>query len=343
MKKKNKTNITYILEITKACNNNCKYCYNVWKADPNYPKQELNINQWKILIDKIIDETNPKLIAISGGEPLIKKGYEEIISHINKHQIPITFITNGTLLTEDIIKKCLKYSVTNFELPILGSNAKIHDDLTRNNGSWDKVIENIQTIKKLGGRVTAVFVLNKYNIGQVKEMLKIAIALADNILVNFFNVGGMGIKYKKELMINASELKRALTIINQLAHEYEISVGCGIPVPKCVLDVSIFDNIKFGVCQIGKKNPYYAIDPAGNLRLCNHSGIIFGNVLKEKVENLLQNEVTLKYINTNPSKCKNCKIITECQGGCRASAEVYYNDINKLNPFVEKNFQGIIK
>ncbi|MCX6739769.1 MAG: radical SAM protein [Candidatus Parcubacteria bacterium] len=338
----NKSKISYILEVTKACNNNCLYCYNAWKANLNYPKQELEIEDWKKLIDNLVIETNPRGFAISGGEPLLKIGIETIIQHIAKYYIPVTLITNGTLWNKDLIKRYIKYGVVNFELPILGAKPETHDALTKNAGSWQRVIETIQEIKKQGGRVTAVFVLNKKNVSEVKEMTEIAIALADGLLVNFFNVGGRGIEYKNELMLSAQELKDALLVIDQLCVDYDLSSGCGIPLPECVIDKKIFKNLKFGECQIGGKNPYYAIDPAGNLRLCNHSALILGNVLEKKVNDILNSETAKNYINTFPKVCSGCKLISECKGGCKASAEVYYHDITELNPFVMENFKGII-
>ena len=74
----------YILELTKKCNNNCLYCYNVWKADKNYPKNELNLHEWKIVINKIFKDNKPNVIGISGGEPLLNNDAYEIIKYIKK-------------------------------------------------------------------------------------------------------------------------------------------------------------------------------------------------------------------------------------------------------------------
>jgi radical SAM protein with 4Fe4S-binding SPASM domain len=340
-----KGNISYVLELTKYCNNNFKYCYNVWKANKDYPKEELSANQWKIIIDKVISETNPRLFAISGGEPLLRKDIFEIISHIKKHDIQINLITNGTLLTREIIKKCLAGGIKLFELPLLSSSPAIHDKLTKNPGAWQKVIQNIVEIKKLKGLLSIVIIVTKQNAADIKAIAEMAIALgADSILCNRFNVGGMGIKYKNELLPTLSDLEKAYYEIDNLAKEYEISASSGIPIPPCILNTDKYENIRFSQCQIGGNYPYYAVDPAGNLRSCNHSSLILGNLLKSNILEILKTSSFLDYTTSCPKECRGCiELLNKCRGGCMASAEVYYKDYKKLDPFVSDNFKGVFE
>lgn len=335
--------LTFVLELTKKCNNNCQYCYNVWKANKSYPNYELSTQEWKKIIDKIAEETKPKIIALSGGEPLLRNEFFEILKHINKKGIKTTLITNGTLLTKEVIIKCLDYGVINFELPLLSDKPEIHDALTRNKGSWDKVIQNIIEIKKQGGSLAVVFVIVKLNVNRVKETMKISIALdADSILANRFNVGGEGIKYKEAISPSPQELDKAYSEINALAEEYEIRVNSGIPVPRCILDTSKYQHINFYDCPHGQDYAYYAVDPAGNVRPCNHSSLILGNLLNQTISDITNSKACIDYFHGCPKECKGCQLENECQGGCRAAAEVYYGEFRKLDPFVADNFKGVI-
>lgn len=334
-------NLSYILELTKVCNNNCKYCYNVWKADTHYPCEELSSSQWQTIIDKIILETKPQVVGLSGGEPLTRKDFFEILAHLKKHHLFVNLITNGTLLNRELIKKCHAGGVDMFELPLLSSSPKIHDELTRNPGAWQKVIENISEIKKQGASLAVVMVLTKQNIFDAKATAEIAIALgADSILCNRFNIGGMGIRYKNELFPSLEELDIAYSELNNLAKEYEININSGIPLPPCILDPKKYEKMIFSQCQIGGPNPYYAIDPAGNLRPCNHSSLILGNLLESSVKDLLTSEKFKQYSASSPQKCQGCREQkNQCRGGCMASAEVYYKDCSKPDPFVFENFK----
>jgi len=335
--------ITFVIELTKKCNNNCKYCYNVWKANQSYPDYEMTTEEWKKTIDKLAKEIKPKLIAISGGEPLLRKDFFEILGHLKKKKIPVTLITNGTLLTKELIKKCIKGGVKLFEMPLLSDKKEIHDLLTRNPGSWEKVIQNIIEIKKQKGHLAVVLVIVKQNTEKIKEVVEMAIALgADSILANRFNVGGEGIKYKKELSLLPRELENAYGEINALAEEYEIRVNSGIPMPKCIIDSSKYQFINFFNCPHGGQNSYFAIDPAGNVRPCNHSSLILGNLHNQIITEIIKSKSCIDYFKGCPEECKGCKMENECQGGCRAASEVYFHNLKKQDPFVSDNFKGIV-
>ena len=333
-------NITFILELTKKCNNNCKYCYNVWKNDLNYPAKELNLIEWKNLIKIITNQVKPASWGVSGGEPLLHPNAIEIIKLLKKTKRPITLITNGTQLTEKNVRQLLWNKVKNIELPLVGANAETHDSLTRNIGSWEKVIRSMKLVKKYYGRLTTVFVITKQNCKQIKEMAEIAIAMgSDVILANYFNAGGEGIKYRDELSINSQELKLVLDELDYYAKEYEIPISFGVPVPPCVLDITKYKNIIFGYCPIGKENPYYAVDPAGNLRMCNHSRIILGNLFEESLEQIFNKDIYKNYINSIPKECSRCIKLEKCNASCRASGEVCFGTTEQLAPFVKNNFQ----
>lgn len=338
-----KKSLTFVLELTKRCNNNCLYCYNVWKTGKPYPEHEMSAEEWMTVIDKLIAESQPRQFALSGGEPLLNKDFFKIARHLKSKKLPVTLITNGTQLDEKIIKDCLKIGIKNFELPLLGDTPEIHDRLTRNPGSWQKVIESCYLIKKHKGELAIVFVITKQNVNRMRETMEMAIALgADVILANRFNVGGEGIKNKNILAITPHELDLAFKNIDDLAEEYEIQVNSGIPMPPCLLKTDNYKNINFFNCPHGGKNAYYAIDPAGNVRPCNHSALIIGNLLQQMTQELLNSPPNLNYFNGCPTECHDCSQMLVCRGGCRAASEVFYGDTTKQDPFVVDHFQKII-
>ena len=96
------------LEISHLCNGRCKYCLvfgnNVEKIEV------LDIKEyWKYLSSQEWFK-NIKSIFIIGGEPLLY--FEEISFIIDNFHGRISFSTNGTLLTEEMVKKFSKSNVT---------------------------------------------------------------------------------------------------------------------------------------------------------------------------------------------------------------------------------------
>jgi len=335
--------LTFVLELTQRCNNNCQYCYNVWKADPDYPSQEMSAENWKTVIDKISAESKLRQIALSGGEPTLHPGFFDILEHLQTKHAYLTLITNGTTLTPHVITRCIKLGIKTFEVPLLADTAVLHDQLTRHSGSWNKVIASCREIKKQKGSLAIVFVLTKLNIQQAQETMEMAIALgADAILANRFNPGGEGLKNHKLLTPSVAELQLAYRTIDDLAEKYEIPVTSGIPVPPCVMDPSAYQHIRFSYCPHGGKFTYFAIDPIGNLRPCNHSATILGNLINQKLTSILSGKTWREYFAGAPAKCTGCELNEECRGGCRAAAEVFYHDRTAQDPFIADNFKSIV-
>lgn len=104
MRDKFNRDIDYLrLSITDRCNLRCKYCMGD-KDVVFLPKDEiLTVNEIEKIVD-VFSELGVKKIRITGGEPLVRKNFREIVERINKleniQEINIT--TNGIRLEEEL-------------------------------------------------------------------------------------------------------------------------------------------------------------------------------------------------------------------------------------------------
>jgi radical SAM protein with 4Fe4S-binding SPASM domain len=101
----------------------------------------------------------------------------------------------------------------------------------------------------------------------------------------------------------------------------------------------------FGFCAAGSERAYYTLDPLGNLRPCNHTHTILGNLFDEPFAALIAPERMDAFTRAIPAFCAECARRSECQGGCKAAAQVCYGSLTAEEPFlhhgrnaVEKNF-----
>lgn len=91
----------YVFVLTNLCNMRCKNCFQEKTSDVN----RLTKKQWIDISNKI-----PSLsrVTVTGGEPLIYPDIRDILKEIaGRHQCNL--ITNGTLLTEDLIEDLLSF------------------------------------------------------------------------------------------------------------------------------------------------------------------------------------------------------------------------------------------
>jgi len=132
-------------EVTGNCNLNCVYCYNSGCKDPKYIEKELSIKEIKSLI-KETKKYGTKLYTISGGEPFTRKDFIEIIKQMAGCSVSI--LTNGKVLTKDLIKELKKYpQIKEFKLSWDGFDS--HNKL-RIGSNWKDVEKTIVELKKNG-------------------------------------------------------------------------------------------------------------------------------------------------------------------------------------------------
>ena len=89
------------LEISNNCNMNCPYCYTGEKKG-----EELSVNQWKQIIDTLVDY-GVFQITFGGGEPTLYNGLLELAMYANTRGLNVGMTTNGKIL-DQIAGKWLK-------------------------------------------------------------------------------------------------------------------------------------------------------------------------------------------------------------------------------------------
>lgn len=330
-----KTKISNLsIEITNECNLNCKYCYNHWRPSSNFEK----LNSYKKairLITTILQQIDVNTITFTGGEPLLSERFEEVVLFTRLKGINVNIITNGNLATKDSLQSLVNMGTQLFELPYHSMNSEIHDAMTNKVGSWQKSFNTIETITKIGGYVIPIIVLTKINLPFIEETL---ISLSNlgfkRIIINRFNIGGNGIKFVNELLISNTELQEAYKLINTISEKLALNISSNVCTPFCILNPREYKNITFGSCPSEVKYRPLTIDLNGDLRLCNHSPIVAGNVFNTQINQILQNDYVNKWTDIKPEICKNCDEFSQCLGGCRAASEQLNKTLSDADPIL---------
>jgi radical SAM protein with 4Fe4S-binding SPASM domain len=327
-----------IFEVTQRCNHACRHCYNVWQAGSSYPRGELDTARTLDLLAKALDETDCRHVTLTGGEPLLRSDLAEILEFLQQRQIRVTVISNGRLLDESRTASLIQLGVGLFELPLLSHTRAIHDELSGLPGAWDAVLSAIANVRKQHGQVVVVIVATRKNIDHLYETIRLAFAFGvRGIMLNRFNPGGRGRENMGELLPSAEQVRRALVIAEAAAVEFNLPISCSIPIQPCLIDASRFPHLGFGFCAAGSEHAYYTLDPLGNLRPCNHTDIILGNLFEASFGDLIDSKQMQVFACAAPPFCENCPQLAECQGGCKASAQVCFGSLTAQEPFLRYN------
>ncbi len=176
----------YVIHVTKECNCDCLYCYEKDKTS-TYAWEEI-----KELIDKIVRYRTSDQFGIEflGGEPLlrwdlIKQSYEylEGLSEVNVMDYVIT--TNGTIVDEEIADYLSKNKKIRFAASMDGhswaNQLRVFKDSRKN--THDKVIENLNYLRKFGVEGSIHMVTHPYNVafisGSIDHLYKQGIRSID--------------------------------------------------------------------------------------------------------------------------------------------------------------------
>ncbi|MGB7538138.1 MAG: radical SAM protein [Anaerolineales bacterium] len=335
-----------IFEVTPRCNHACLHCYNVWHgadgAPSDYPRGELSTARTLALLAKALDETACAHVTLTGGEPLLRADLPAILDYLRGRNLPVTVISNGRLLNESAAVDCLDRGVGLFELPLLSHQRDVHDRLSGAPGAWDSVLDAMANVRLHHGRFAAAFVATRLNIGHAAEVMKLAFAIgAQAVMFNRFNPGGRGRANLDLLLPTADQVRRALEAADAAAAEFGLPVSCSIPIQPCLVDTRAFPHIGFAYCAAGGERAYYELDPVGNLRPCNHTPQILGNLFEESFADLIAPARMESFTRAGPAFCAACARRPDCQGGCKASAQVCYGSLSAEEPFLKINRERV--
>jgi len=332
--------LSLIVEITQRCNHACLHCYNVWHGD-GYPRGELTTARTLDLLTKALDETDCSHVTLTGGEPLLRLDLPAILDFLIKRRVRVTVISNGRLLDERTAAALLGRGVGLFELPLLADKPQIHDALSGASGAWDAVLAAMANLRAQRGQFIAVFVATRINIERIHETIKLAFAFgARGLMLNRFNPGGRGRDHIAELLPTPAQVRQALEIADSAAGEFSLPISCSIPIQPCLVDTNPYKRLGFGFCAAGGGRAYYTLDPLGNLRPCNHSTTILGNLFEKPFGELIASKQMTAFTRAVPALCRACAHRLECQGGCKAAAQVCYGSLTAEEPFLKDTSRG---
>lgn len=333
-----------VFEVTPDCNNDCMYCYNVWKSPLRpYRRGELSLPNVIQILDNVLDELSLKSVALSGGEPFLRDDLSQIVSYLWSRHVNSLIITNGTLLTKENINRTC--GANNYELPLLSYRKAVHNQLTQRD-CFNNVIQGMHDLKEEGGRFAVAFIATRLNYEDLEKTIELAIALgAEAVLYNRMNVSASNYRYSEILLPTIAMIRENLDVLEKFGEAYGLPISCSIPIQPCLIDMSQYNHIHAGFCPLaGKndgKNAYFTIDSMGNLRICNHSSFILGNLLEKRFSDLMDNPYIEKFRRTSSKDCILCppEVRNYCHGGCKAAAEECFGSLEMSEPFLESNLQ----
>ena len=259
----------------------------------------------------------------------------DCIMYVKARNKRVTIITNATLLDSEKIKLLAKLKVDLIEITINSYSKEIHENINGIKGSFDKSIKAIKEIINNGIEVVAPIVITKYNVKDIEKTLEFIYGLGiKRIMINRYNIGGNGCNEYNDILANLDDLQNAYKECQKFAEKHNLKLYSLVCTPHCVLDPDDYPNIVFSNCGVNNLNRRYTLTRDGNIRYCNHSPEVIGNIFDNKMIDILKSDKLKQWAKIEAVFCKDCNKKDICQYGCRAASQQMGYGLKKEDPIV---------
>ncbi|MDW7679606.1 MAG: radical SAM protein [bacterium] len=195
-------------EVTYSCNASCKHCHL-----GGFIKDEERATPQRF--GEICDEIKPVVAQISGGEPLIRKDLEQIVSAMRRvNRAPyIVLTTNAIMLNKKRHQSLIDAGVDQFSVSLDYPDER-HDEFRGSKGLFARICNLVKELNTGNGKcITLSCVVQKDNF---RELIKIA-ELSQNwgVRVNFSTYTWLRTN-DRNYVLDADDLVEFKAIVRQL-------------------------------------------------------------------------------------------------------------------------------
>lgn len=265
------------LELTPFCNLDCAFCYNPWRgaAKDAYPGRDRP--DWPTIVRRLSLAAHFDYVALSGGEPLLARGLDDIVRSLRAcGQVPV-ITTNGRNATERRLAALAGAGLAGLQIPLLAVEPGMHDALS-GRPSWRWAMRAVLLARRMNLGVALTFVATSWNVREFPRVVALAGSLGiTDVVFNEVHLEGQA-HGKAELEPALSE---ALTAVEQAR-----SLATGVEIH--VRPSSEGFRSAVGTSRAGPTDPWHriAVDPSGAIKLCNQSIATIANVSDMSSEDL---------------------------------------------------------
>jgi len=322
-----------VWEVTAACNLRCEQCHACsGKPLPN----ELNTEEGKRLLDGMAAIGEFRMLALGGGEPLVRPDIVELVAYARRLGLEISIATNGTLLTPEMAKEFKKMGVANIAVGLNANDESVHEQITRVPGSFEKSRQGIYATLEAGMNLQINTTVMKENRLAIPGLLDFASEVDAQIVLLYQLVPeGRG---EEEMELSMREY-RALTEMvadNQRNNRAIIEPTCSPQYWAYLmsrdgknpsgLGMKLAETL-FKGCVAGSGLCY--IKPDGEVWPCPFVPLSGGNVRQQPLEKIWYESELFNSLRDRErltgEKCGSCRFKHIC-GGCRGRAYAHSGD-----------------
>ena len=320
------------IALTNQCNLQCIHCL-PQSGDPL--QNELTTHEVLGLIDDLA-EMGVMIVAYTGGEPFLRKDFFEILSYTKMKGLKSTITTNGTLINYEVARKLRDLEVMLMRVSIDSAQEDSHDWFRGVHGSFRLTTNAIRILSKVGLPVTVLTTVSSFNVDEIENIIDLSIELgAKGFNTSLFIPYGKG-EAHKNLQLRPDQYKDMLQVLRSKREHL-----------KGKIDIKAEDPLSFLLETEQCEDPYcyprmcqaaistLEITADGFVMPCLSFDIKEENVRRRPIQEIWSKSNLFRKVRDRSlleGKCKDCKFLKVCSGGCRAMAYISSENLFAPDP-----------
>jgi len=331
----NQTKPLWILaELTYRCPLQCPYCSN--PVDIAKYKNELSTEDWFRVMQQA-RAMGATQLGFSGGEPLVRKDLEELITEARRLGYYTNLITSGVGMDEDRVKAFKEAGLDHIQISFQASNEELNNFLGGTK-SFQHKYEMARVVKKHNYPMVLNIVLHRKNVDQIKDILDMTVELnADYVELASTQYYGWSRINVDQLLPTQAQLDNA----EKVAKEYQEKMKDKMKIIYVIPDY--FEN-RPKKCMNGWGNIFLTIAPDGTALPCHAAGQLpgleFPNVRDHSIEWIWDDSPDFnkfRGLDWMKEPRRSCPEKEKDLGGCRCQAYMLTGDARNADPVCDKS------
>jgi len=317
-----------VWEMTTACNLHCIHCH---ASGGKRAPDELTTEEAKRLIDQLAQVSEFRMMAYTGGEPLVRPDLFELLAYSQGLGFTNTMATNATLIDDEVAERLRRYGLVIAAVSLDGFDAETHDYVRGQPGTFEATLEGIRALRRAGILLHINITAMEYNLDQLEPLMALVEELGTGILLMYqlVPVGrGRGIE-EAALDLGANErLIRFMVEAQRTTHAIMEPVAGPQYWPFLLQRAGIrggpllrLGETVFHGCSAGRGFVY--VKPNGDVWPCPFIEISCGNVRETPFSSIWSASPILQDLRQREEllqgRCGECEYRRLC-GGCRGRA-----------------------
>lgn len=306
------------IELTDRCNEHCLHCGSV--CGDRFVSDMLTADEIRNFLDGIKRDfpLNRLMLCVTGGEPLLRPDFFEIMNYANALGFGWGMTTNGTLITPEVARRLRLAGMKTVSVSVDGLG-KTHDEFRQSEGSFEKTVAGVENLIREGGfeHIQVTTVVHRKNIGELDAMYEkmLSLGIRSWRVINVEPIGRA--KNNSDIILTDDDMRYMFSFIREHRFEnsMEVCYGCSH-----YLGVETEREVRpwYFLCNSGVYTASVTAggDIVGCLDIERRPELVQGNIRRDNFKDVWENGFGIfRGDARRTGKCRDCEHYVFCAGG----------------------------